>query len=154
MAIIYWIAILTIVRVINSETVDPKEKLRAELSNVKDQLNGMQGDTEDLKKSLDAFSDGLDEYIGTEEAAAGRNAKFEKAKTVVEGALKAIPKFKSGDPGQIISGILDMTSMALTTFGGMESTTYFHRVVYHEFIHYPTTRIVIAIESTHVNMAR
>ena len=120
MAIIYWIAILAIVRGMNSETVDPKEKLRADLSNVKDQLNGMQGNTDDLKKSLDEFSTGLDDYLGTEDATAARNAKFEQAKTVVEGALKVIPKFKSGDPAQIISGVLDMTSLALTTFGGRE----------------------------------
>ena len=98
--------------------MDAKEKLRADLSNIKDQLNGMQGSTDDLKESLDAFSNGLDNYIKKEDAADIYNRRLEKAKTVVEGTLQVIPKFKSGDPGEVISGVLDMTSMALTTFGG------------------------------------
>jgi len=118
MAVIFWIAIITIIRATNSETVDPKEKLRADLSNIKDQLNGMQGNTEDLRKSLDTFSEGLDEYIKREDAEDVYNDRLAKANAVVLGTSKAIPKFKSGDPGQIISGVLDMTSMALTTFGG------------------------------------
>ena len=116
MVIIYWIAILTIVRVTNSDTVDPKDKLSVELSNVKDQLDGMQGDTDSLKKSLDAFSKDLEE--GDESFIAGT---LEKANSIVLGVSLAIPKFKSGETDQIISGILDMTSMALATFGGMEN---------------------------------
>ena len=116
MAIIYWIAILAIVRVTNSDTVDAKDKLRAELSNVKDQLSGMQGDTHDLKKSLDVFSKELEE--DDDNVLAGT---FEKANTIVLGVSLAIPKFKSGEADQIISGILDMTSMALATFGGREN---------------------------------
>ena len=118
MNILLWIAICTIVRVCDSETVNVKEKLRADLSNIKDQLNGMQGSTDDLKESLDAFSSGLDEYIKKEDATGAYNRRVGNAKVVVDGALKAIPKFKSGDPAQVISGILDMTSMALKTFGG------------------------------------
>ena len=131
MTVIYWIAILTIVRVTNSEKVDPKEKLRADLSNIKDQLNGMQGNTDDLVKSLDDFSAGLDEYIKKEDAEDVYNDRLAKANAVVLGTSKAIPKFKSGETGQIISGVLDMTSMALTTFGGREDKTYFDY-----FLHY------------------
>ena len=118
MSILLWIAIFTIFRVTNSETVDVKEKLRADLSNIKDQLNGMQGSTDDLKESLDAFSNGLDDFIKKEDAADVYNKRLGDAKAVVDGTLKVIPKFKSGDPAQVISGVLDMTSMALKTFGG------------------------------------
>ena len=106
-------------RVTNSdESVDPKDKLRADLSNIKDQLHGMQGNTGDLKKSLDDFSSGLDDYMKEEDAEDVYNDRLAKANAVVLGTSLAIPKFKSGDPDQIISGVLDMTSMALTTFGG------------------------------------
>ena len=115
MAIIYWITIFAIIRVTNSETVDPKEKLRVELSNINDQLDGMQGNTDDLKKSLDALSKDLEE--DDKSALAGT---IEKANTIILGVSLAIPKFKSGATDQIISGVLDMTSMALSTFGGMD----------------------------------
>ena len=123
MSILLWIVIFTIFKVTNSETVDVKEKLRADLSNIKDQLNGMQGSTDDLKESLDAFSNGLDDFIRKEDAADVYNKRVGNAKAVVDGTLKAIPKFKSGDPAQVISGVLDMTSMALTTFGGKREIT-------------------------------
>ena len=136
MAILYWIAILAIVRVATSsdEEVDPKEKLRTDLSKLKDQLNGMQGEKEDLVKSLDDFSKGLDDYIKEEDAEEVYNDRLTKANAVVLGASLAIPKFKSGEPDQVLSGVLDMTSMALTTFGGKKSEIYCYRIVYDKFL--------------------
>ena len=118
MDIFLWIAIFTIVRVTDSETVDDKDKLRTDLSHIKDQLNGMQGSTDELKESIDAFSNGLDNFLNKDDAADVYNRRLNNAQVVVDGTLKSLPKFKSGDPAQVISGVLDMTSMALTTFGG------------------------------------
>jgi len=120
MAILYWIVILAIARVVanSDENVDPKDKLRTDLGKIKDDLNGMEGNTEDLQKSLDDFSANLDDYIKQEDDEDIMNERLAKANAVVLGTSLAIPKFKSGEPDQIISGVLDMTSMALTTFGG------------------------------------
>ena len=120
MAILYWIVILAIARVVanSDENVDPKDKLRTDLGKIKDDLNGMEGNTEDLQKSLDDFSANLDDYIKQEDDEDIVNERLAKANAVVLGTSLAIPKFKSGEPDQIISGVLDMTSMALTTFGG------------------------------------
>ena len=118
MGILPWIAFFTIVRLTNSDTVDVKEKLRSDLSAIQKELDGMQGSTDDLKESLNAFSNGLDEYIKKEDSAATFDRRVDAANEIVEATLKAVPKFRSGEPGQVISGVLDMTSVALTTFGG------------------------------------
>ena len=107
MAIYLWIAILTIIRVTNSKLTPNVSKLRAEVKR-------MQGNTKDLLDSLDK----LELYSKKGDATDVHSKRLEKANAVVDGTLKAIPKFKSEDPAQVISGVLDMTSMALSTFGG------------------------------------
>ena len=53
-----------------------------------------------------------------EERVKKRNERLEQFGKVVSGASSSITKFATGDTEQIISGVLDLTSMALTTFGG------------------------------------
>ena len=110
--------LLALIIGMHADNVDIKEKLKADIANIQDQIKNMEGNTEDLQKNLDEFSTGLNDYIKEEDTETALKAKIDKAKAVVDGTTKAIPKFKSGDPAQIISGVLDMTSVALATFGG------------------------------------
>ena len=103
---------------IQADNVDVKEKLQTDIANIQDQIRNMGGNTKDLQKSLDEFSTGLNGYIKEEDSEAALEAKIYKAKAVVDGTINSITKFKSGDPAEIISGVLDMTSVALATFGG------------------------------------
>ena len=85
--------------------------VKANLAKLQSDVKTLQGDKAGLEKSLASLSEKLDQQTG-------ENEREEKIQSLVEGSLEAVEKFKSNEPTEVISGILELTSLGLATFGG------------------------------------
>ena len=100
------------------EAIDPKDQVRNDIAKLKDEVNKLNTDHQELDKSLDALSTGLDAYIDQETTEQKRKEKAEKLDAVLKGAISSITNIKDGSPAKVIMGIMDITSVGLATFGG------------------------------------
>ena len=114
--------ILSVIFALATAVVDQQQIIR-DVEALKTKADAAAFSSAELQESLENLKKAVGEVeppaqTDDEEKVKKRNERLEKFGKVVSGASSSITKFSTGNTEQIISGVLDLTSMALTTFGG------------------------------------